>query len=225
MAAVALAAAALAGCDPYIEGNGVFREEDRTPPTTFQGIHVEDGIEVTVTSGAEQKVTVSGDSNLLEYLETDVVAEPGLGPILRLRIEVPDGSWSSTLPPRAVVQLGELRYVLATGRSHVGASQVATAALAIQASDRSDVLVSGPGGATIDVIASGASVDAGSYPVTDGAEVALSSGARVELRSDGPVTGTVGDGCTLDNLLGTGSCAGVVVPPGDTATIQCNPAP
>lgn len=196
-------AGALAGCEPYVEGNGVFEEEDRTPPETLLGVHVEDGIEASVTAGGAQQVTVSGDANLVQHIDTEVVAEPGVGPVLFVRIDV--ANWSSTIPPRAAIRLGDLRYVFASGHSRV--------------------LATGPGGAALEVFASDADVDAGSYPLSAGARVDLSSGARVELHSDGPVTGIVRGGCTLDNLLGAGGCEAVTVPAGESATIQCNPAP
>jgi len=211
----------LAACDPYVQGNGVYLEQDRTPGgAALTGVHVEDGIEVTVTSGAsEQKVTVSGDANLVEYIVTDVQNEAS-GPVLHLRIDVP-GGWSSTIPPRAVVHLAQLQYLLAKGDSPVDVSGAAAPLLTILASEGSDVVVAGAGGAGIAVTASSARVDARTYPVTDVASVDLTEGARVYLHSDAAVTGTVREACTLDNLLGAGTCAAVVVE--GPATLLCNP--
>jgi hypothetical protein len=217
-------AALLAGCDPYVEGNGVFREEDRTPAEAFTGIHVEDGIEAVVTSGAaQQKVVVSGDANIVrDYLKTEVVTDQGSGPVLHVRIDTGGGGWSASITPRVVVDLAELRYVGAED-SHVTAAGVATLLFAVEAYGDSEVLVSGSGGGRIEVVASGSEVDAGFYLVSEGALVDLSSGARAVLNSDGPVAGSVRGGCTLANL-GSGSCSGVIVPPGETASV-CAPVP
>jgi hypothetical protein len=206
-----------------VQGNGVYGEENRTPSTTFTGVHAQGGVQATVTSGAARpKVIVSGDANLVPYIETRVVTEDGDRQVLHVRVDVPGGSWSSTIPPRVVVDLAELEYAHAAGDSHLSASGVATQHLSIEAHGKSDVLVMGPGGGRIQVVASDAAVDAGAYPVSEGAQVELSSGARAELRSDGPVAGAVRAGCRLENL-GSGRCAAVLVPAGETPppTILC----
>ncbi|HEY6098390.1 MAG TPA: DUF2807 domain-containing protein, partial [Anaeromyxobacter sp.] len=77
-AALLSVAGALAGCQPYVQGNGVYREERRNDLGAFTGVHLEDGIEATVTAGiAQQMVTVSGDANVLPYIETEVRTEAG----------------------------------------------------------------------------------------------------------------------------------------------------
>lgn len=221
--ALVLGALAAAGCSPYVQGNGVYGEEVRTPAETFTGVQVEDGMEATVVAGAAaQRVVVSGDANLLPYIETAVITDQGSGPVLHVSIDFHGGSGSPTIPPRVVVSLAELRYLQAADDSHATATGVATPLLTLEAHGKSDLLVSGAGGLRVEVIASESAVDAGSYPVSEGALVDLSAGSRAELQSDGPVAGTVRGGCTLDNLLGAGSCAGVTTPPGETATIQCN---
>ncbi len=192
---------------------------------TFEGLRVRDGIEATVTAGAAQpRLVVSGDANLLPYIHAEVEADPGSVPagILRLWIEVPAGNFSICIPPLAVLEMGELKYVGAEGDSHVNASGVATQLLSVEAYGKSDINVAGPGGGRIQVVASGATVDAATYPVSDGAQVDLSSGARAGLHSGGAVTGTVGAACTLYNF-GTDACTAVTVPPGATPppTIIC----
>lgn len=221
---VALAILAGAGCSPYVQGNGVYGEEDRTPVETFTGIHVSDGIEATVTSGAaQQKVIASGDANLLrDYIKTSVVTDQGSGPVLHVSIDVAGGSWSSTIPPRVVVDVGELRYVKTESDSHVAASNVSTLLLTLEAQGKSDIFVMGGGGERLEATAIGAVIDADAYPVSGGALVTLSEAGRLTLKSAGPVDGTIHNGCTLVNQ-GTGTCAGLVVPQGETATIQCQP--
>ncbi len=218
-AALALAAALAAGCHPYVEGNGVYGEEDRTPAQTFTGVEVHDGIEVTVTSGAaQQRVIVSADQNVVQWMTTRVSTDTGSGPVLHLSID--KAGWTSTNPPRAVVDLAELRYVNAQDDSHVSASGVATLLLSVQAYQRSDVFVMGSGGGRIEVVADDATVDAGTYPLGEGALVTLTSRSRAEVHSDGPVAGSAAAGSTLENF-GSGTCAGVVADAG--ATILCPP--
>jgi hypothetical protein len=222
-AALALAALAVAGCDPYVQGNGVYVEENRTPSETFTGLQIQDGFEATVTSGAaSQRVVVSGDANVVkDYVKTEVITDAGSGPVLHVRIEMPGGTVEPNLPLRVVVDLAELRYVNATGSSRLTASGVATQQLYVEARDDSDAEIRGSGGERIQVVASSSSrVFSAAYPVSGGALVDLSSAAHAQLHSDGPVAGSVGSDAVLENL-GTGICTGVSVPAGETATIEC----
>jgi hypothetical protein len=217
---VALALAASA-CSPYVEGNCVSGSETRTLSSTFEGIRVQNAMHATVTAGAAQpRLVVSGDANLLPYIHAELERDSGSVPsyLLHLWIEVPSGSFATCVPPTAAVETGELRYVGADGDSDVDASGVATQTLSVDASRKSIVTVAGAGGERIQVSASDARVDAATYPVALGAEVALASGARASLHADGPVTGAVAADCTLQNF-GTDACTAVVPQPG--ATIVC----
>jgi hypothetical protein len=222
--ACALAASA---CTPYVEGNCVSASETRTLSTTFQGVRVEDGVEATVTSGATQpSLVLSGDANLLAYMHAEIVPDPGSVPsnVLRIWMEVPSGTFSTCVPPTAALAAGELSYVGARTDSHVSVSGLATQLLSVEASGKAIVDLAGPGGGRIQVVASDAFVYAGRYPVSLGAQVELTSGARAELHSDGAVSGTVGPGCSLYNS-GAGACTAVVPASGTPApTIAC-PAP
>jgi hypothetical protein len=165
---------------------------------------------------------VSADANVLPYVRTKLENVVLSGPILHVWLEPPSGGLTSTNPLRVVVSLAELRYAKAEGDSHLSASGVATQQLSLDASDRSDIFVMGAGGERLEILASNATVDADAYPVTGGALVTLSSASRATLSCAGPVAGTAGGGSTLLNE-GAGTCAGVVVPQGETATIQCPP--
>jgi len=216
-------AAALTGCKPYVEGNCVNGSEVRTPTQTFQGLRVESAIQATVNAGAAQpKLVVSGDANLLPYIHAEVVPDPGSVPagVLRLWIEVPAGNFSICIPPLAVLDTGELSYVGAEGDSHVDLSGLATPLLSVEASGKSAVNVAGAGGGRIQVVASDATVDAAAYPVTAGAQVDLTSGARAELHSDAAVAGTAGAGCTLYNF-GKDACTAVVASGTPPPTVLC----
>lgn len=225
LAAVALAATS--ACGAYVEGNCVDASETRTLSAPFQGVRVQDGIQATVASGtAPPSLVVSGDANLLPYLHVEIAPDPGSVPsnVLRLWMEVPSGTFTTCIPPTAVLAAGELSYVRAEGDSHVSASGVATRILSVEASGKSNVEVAGPGGDRIQVVADDASVHARTYPVALGAQVDLTNGARAELHSDGAVNGSVGPGCTLSNF-GTGACTAVVPASGTPPpTIAC-PAP
>jgi hypothetical protein len=218
LAAVAVASSA---CSPYVEGNCVSGSETRTLETTFEGVRVENGIRATVTAGlAQPRLVVSGDANLLSYIHTQIEADSGSVPsnVLHVWIEVPGGTFSSCVPPTAVLDAGELRYIGADGDSDVDASGVSTRTLSVAATAKSIVTVAGAGGERIQVTASDARVDASTYPVSLGADVTLTSAGRASLDSDGPVTGTVAAGCTLQNF-GSDACNAVVPQPG--ATVVC----
>ncbi len=219
-ALAALAALSFAGCSPYVEGNGVYYEEHRAPNETFYGVHVQDGIQVTVTSGAgQQDVVVSGDANVVkDYVVTEVATDQGSGPVLHVRLAANHPPIDTTIPIRAVVQLGELRSAEADGNSRVSASGVATFLLSLEASGKSDVVVIGSGGGRVELAVDDASIDAGAYPVSEGALVAVSSGGRAEIHSDGVVAGSVGAGSTLENF-GSGACTGVSADA--SATVLC----
>src|SRR5512139_2125246 len=49
--ALLAAVAAVAGCKPYVEGNCVYGEENRTVSAAYQGVRIRDGIEATVSWG------------------------------------------------------------------------------------------------------------------------------------------------------------------------------
>jgi hypothetical protein len=224
-------------CEPYVEGNGVYREEDRTGSVgTFVGIHAEDGIIATVTSHtAAYRLIASGDSNVLQYIRTEVQQDTVLGvlqPILHVWVDLSAG-YSSTNPSAVVVDAPDLVYALAKHNARVDVTGAETAILTARAESGGNVSVVGPhvidpegdpAGAAIHVFASNGSVDAHRYVTTDATQAAyveLSAGARLQLHADGPVLGTATGASTVDNLAGTGSCAGVDLSGG--ATAACNP--
>jgi hypothetical protein len=189
----------------------------------FQGVRVQTALQANVTGGAAQpKLVFSGDTNLLQYVHYALEQDAGSVPatVLRLWIEVPGGDFGICLPPAVALDAGQLSFIGAEGDSHVDASGLTAQTLAIEASERSDVTVAGPGGGRLQVVADHAFVHAASYPVSDGALVTLTSAALAEVHADGPVTGSVGGGSTLANL-GTGTCAGVVASGTPPPTITC----
>lgn len=209
LAAAAVLAGALAGCEPYVQGNGVYHQEQR-PIGAFTGVHVGSGIEATVTAGAPSgSVTVSGDANVVPYIEAQVRTEAGRE-VLFLQVS---RVFSGTIPPRAVIETPALEYAFATEGAKVTAKRVAGAAFEVVADRGSNVVLEGagnPAGESIDVrLGTGALLNASAY-VSGGATVQLSGGSIARLHSDGAVNGTVTGGSLVENVLGAGSCAGIM---------------
>jgi hypothetical protein len=217
--ALAFLAGGLAACEPVVQGNGVYREERRSV-APFTGIHVESGIEAAVTAGiADRSVVVSGDANVVPYIETEVQNDSGRQ-VLHLSIS---RAFVGTIAPRAVVEVPLLDYAFATESARVSGKSLAARAFQVVAEQGSSVVLQGaaaPAGESIDVrLATGANLNATSYGVSGGAAVQLSGGSTARLHSDGPVSGTVAGGSLLENLQGTGSCAAVAVD--GTSTLSC----
>ncbi len=222
--AAALLALALGGCDTFVQGNGVYFEEIREGVPSFVGLHVEDGIQATVTAqAASQRVLVSGDANVVPHIRTEVKVDGGL-PVLHVFIAE---NFDKTIPPGAVIEVPSFEYVLATQGARVRVANAGTAIFTVVADQGSALEVSGrngvdPAGETIEVyLSSGAVLDATRYPVSATATVDLGGASTARLHSDGPVTGTVANASLLQNLYGTGHCAGVVKD--DTSTVTCPP--
>jgi putative autotransporter adhesin-like protein len=219
--ALALLACGLAACEPFVQGNGVFREERRADPGPFTGIHVESGVEATVTAGvADRSVTVSGDANVVPYIQTEVRTDSGRQ-VLHVWISK---AFVGTIPPRAIVEVPALEFALATQSSRVNGKSLAASSFEVVADQGGNVVLEGaalPAGDSIDVrLATGAILNATAYGVSEGASVQLSGGSVARLRCDGPVSGNVTGGSQLENLQGSGSCAAVVVD--GNSTLSCH---
>lgn len=210
-AVLAVLTGALAACDPYVQGSGVYRVEQRPDVGPFTGVRVESSVEATVTAGVPTPtVAVSGDANVVPYIETAVETD-GDRRVLHVWVSKP---FSGTIPPGVAIELPSLEHAAATGSSKILATKLAAPSLEVDADQGSSVILEGaatPGGARIEVrLGSGAALDATAYDVSGGAFVQLSGASSARLRCDGPVIGTVGGASQLDNLQGTGSCAAVV---------------
>jgi hypothetical protein len=182
------ALAFLLGCDPYVQGNGVFREETRNVGA-FQGVSVADGLVATVRGGAaDWTVVVSGDENVLQYVETRV-AEGMLG--VRMTNGVP---FDSVNPVRVTVAAPAIGLLRANDSAAVIGAELAGESLIVEGSDGGDLRVAGAGGAILHVSlqggdSGGAHLDARDYPVV-AAVVELSGGARAELAVAAALSGT-----------------------------------
>jgi hypothetical protein len=209
-ALAAVVAAALAACDPYVQGNGVFHQEDRSAGLApFEGIQVEDGIQVDATErsgSAAQTVVVSGDANVIGQFRTEVRQETiGDVPTAVLHLFVAAEHFDSDNPLRAVVGANGLRLVRARDRSRVDVTDAAAALFVVDAGGGADVTLRAPLDATgvdrtLDVTADAAFVDAAAYPV-EKARVAAGGGSHVELLA-GEVSGTADATSRIDNAGG-----------------------
>jgi hypothetical protein len=221
LAALALAAAALA-CEPYVQGNGVYLEVQRTPGP-FAGVHVDDGIAgtVTVVSGPGYSVVVSGDANLLDYVRTEVQLLDLRGEavdVLHVWVDEPGAGYDGTIPIRATIEVPALRYVGAIGASRVEAREVAAAELDVESRGGSFLDVRGSGGTDLHAVAEGSTLDLGSWLASTYAEVTATGRSHVEVAATGTLTGEARDTSVVQNLATAAVCDLVADP---TATGPC----
>lgn len=212
---------ALAACHPYVQGNGVFHEESRDLPA-FAGVVVADGVLATVRAGDAQSVRVSGDENVVVQVETRVRTDDGWA-IPVLDVSVSGGGYRSVHPLRVDVALPALRLVRVGPETQLEATDVASDALAVVASDGGVVGVAGSGGASLEVSLSGgqhggARLDARGYPVATAA-VTLTGGSIAQLAASSAVSGTAAQGCRVENV-GAGACQ---VIDGAGQPVSCTP--
>lgn len=210
-----LSALALAACKPHVSGNGVLGEEQRTV-APFDGVDISLSAEATITANSStQKLTVSVDENLLQYILTPVE-----GGILETRLNGITGI-DSVHPLRIVAQAKAFNYVRATETSYVDVKGAGDSAadftFVVAAAGKSNVQLQGIGGAQLRVNLSGGSgLDARAYPVT-GANVMLTGGSHLQLNSVGDVVGSAADKSTVE-ITGTGTCAALQLTTGATCT-------
>jgi hypothetical protein len=216
-----LAVVVLAGCEPFVQGNGVLHEETRDV-ATFEGVSTDDGIKVEITAGAAQQVVkVSGDENVLQHIETTVRNDAARGfAVLDVKSSV---QFDSTNPVMAVISVPTVRYVAATHACTVTAKQVATPAFEVDASENAYVTLSGAGGASLSVQLQGgqrggAHLDARGYPV-DTASVTLAGGSTASLAARVSVSGSADGGSSVEN---TGAATCNVAATGGSA-VSCKP--
>jgi Putative auto-transporter adhesin, head GIN domain len=217
---IVLFAALAVGCKgnfsigpPPIAGSGVSKEETRDVDA-FHSLEVSDALQVTVTvaAGVKPGVKISGDDNLVPFVEAFV--EDGT---LVVRLEA-DSSISPKLPLRAQVVAGELDEIKASGVARVemkgaekvgrftadasGAAKVSVEGLesseaTASASGTSQIMLSGSA-ASLKVDASGASqIKAHSFAVDD-ADVLISGASSVTLQATESITGDVSGASQLE---------------------------
>lgn len=211
-----LLALVLGACNPYVQGNGVLREEPRQVGN-FEAISVKDGILATVTAGAAPSVTVSGDENIVrDSFEAGVREDPETK-LQMLEVYVSASDFASTHPLRVTVTVPVLKLARAS-RAHgqdlsrIDARVVPVANLQVKASDGAIIALTtaavGAVAAQLEVtLSGGAWLDARSCEVTQ-ADVDLTGASRAQLRATVAVNGSIAEKSVLENT-GDGPCDGV----------------
>jgi hypothetical protein len=201
---------ALAGCDPYVRGDGRYYEETRTIHEAFAGVRVEDRLSVFVTAGSAQTVKVSGDANLVrDSIKTKLLVDPvtvGTQSIRVLRVYVDLDDYAPTIPPRIVITVPSFSYVNADDASKVEVRAAEASTFRVDAAGASVVTLVGPAGAdALEIDLENADLEADTYPVAL-ASVELTGNATAHLSCAGPVTGTASGTSVVDDRLGAGDC-------------------
>jgi hypothetical protein len=205
---------ALAACHAQVEGNGELGTEQRAV-APFDALEVGVGIEATITADAAgQAVTLSGDSNLLQYIQT--VVEAGA---LKVRLHGIDRI-DPIIPLRLAVQATALHRLRATEASILvvsgAGSDAADFSFEVEAAGRSNVHLAGPGGQRLLVKLAGVSgLDATGYPV-DEANVLVVGGSLLSLRASGDPVGNASDHNSSVVITGGGTCAALALSSGAT---------
>jgi hypothetical protein len=207
---------ALAACNPHVSGNGVLGEEQRTV-APFDGVDISLAAEATITANATtQKLTVSVDENLLQYIVTPVEAG-----VLKTRLNPIVTGIDSVHPLRIVAQAKALHDVRATEAANVDVKEAGDAdpgfTFEVVAAGLSNVQLQGPGGGQLRVNLSGGSgLDAWSYPVA-GANVALTGGSSIRINSTTDVVGSAADRSRVE-ITGGGTCKALALSGASTCT-------
>ena len=215
--ASALAASALLGCTPVVEGNGQYRALTFDGLPNIHAVSIGSGVTATVTvNGAanRQTVVLSGDDNVVgQYLTVEVVDG-----VLETKLEG-ISELEPKIPPTLVVGIHTLDGVTAREGARVTANGVAAAALRVEASGRSDVALSGAVAGVLAAALSGGSLLDAKSLTTGSAQVSLAGASSAELQTAGVVSGTGTGGSTV-RVFGGGTC-GIVLADGST----CLPSP
>jgi hypothetical protein len=208
---------ALLACDAKVQGNGEQGVEHRSV-APFDEVEVSLGIEATLTANAEQQpIALSGDSNLLPFISTPVEAG-----VLKTRLRVISGIDPVT-PLRLVAQDALLRRVKASEAAIVevkGAGSAAEGfAFEVEAEGQSSVQLGGSGAHLLQVkLSGGSALDASGWPA-GGANVLLTGGSRLQVRTSGELVGTAADKSSVV-VTGGGSCAGLLLSGAATCQAQ-----
>jgi hypothetical protein len=208
----------VAACAPNVTGNGVPGAVERAV-APFDAVDISLAIEATVTaSAATQRVTLSGDENLLQYVLTPVE-----GGVLSTRLQDVSGI-TSIHPLRLIAQVASLRAVRASQAAIVEVRDAGSTdpgfTFEVEASGAGHVLLKGPGGQQLSVVLSGAAgLDATAYPV-EGVDAVVSGASTLRVHSSGGVVGSA-SGASHVEISGGGTCAALVL----DLTSTCHASP
>jgi hypothetical protein len=205
---IAMSVLASTGCEAFVHGNGEYGEETRSVGA-FDGVSVGLGIVGRVQVGAPTRsVTISGDTNVLQYIELKVVDG-----VLRTSLSGIDG-FESVNQVQLVVATPQLVLARAWGDADLTLTDVDAAAFTVGASEGSSVALAAKSGATptdLTLTATGTSaIDAQDFPVSNAAVTLSSSIATVTVT--GALSGELSQGSSLV-VYGGATCGGVTVAP------------
>jgi hypothetical protein len=199
------------------------------PP--FDAISISLGIEATVTLGTkDQLVTLSGDANLLQYVELAVEGgvlvtklngiAGGIDPVIPLRLQL------LVPPPAPGSSVGPFSSIEATEKSSVDVHRASGAAadtvLSVSASDASMVQLDGGSGARLEAnLAGGSQLYAESYRA-DTAGFVVASGSTMHVNAADLIAGTNStvSGNSRVELSGGARCADVTVAADGSTCVQ-----
>jgi hypothetical protein len=212
---------ALAACHSQVSGNGVPGEVTRVVPP-FDGVAISLGIEVIITVGTkDQLVTLSGDANLLQYIETAVDVHGvlvtslngmtgSIEPIIPLRLQL------LVPPPVAGSGVGPFSSIEVAEESSVDLNRAAGAAadtlLTVDASDSSQVQLDGGSGDRLEVSLSGGSrLYAETYDAATAGFV-VTGGSTIHVKAATLITSpqSSASGASKVELSGGARCSDVV---------------
>jgi len=198
-ALVALALSApLAGCIPGVGvlGNGDVVSETRAV-TTFSALDVSNSLEVTIevdpTAALEVDLTLEAESNLIEFVRTEVTGE-----VLDATVVEPV---TPTETMRITGTVALIDGVRASNSSDVAIDGVDVPTFEVNASNSSRVAVRGGADLLILDVQNSADADLEDLTVID-AEVDLSNSADATICASGVVTGRVTNSASLTVLCG-----------------------
>lgn len=217
LAVVALlpAVGATTGCNArFEEGSGVEASEDRDTGS-FSAIEAHSGLDITLVSGAEHALHLSGDDNLLPLIRTEVIedvlivepAEEGLFlmPQLDLVVEVTTPHLSSAIASGGSSVKGSvdcegdeaLLRLKGTGGARFELDGVDVGAVFVELSGGSRATLLGEASvATLD-LSGGSTAELWDLPVLV-AEVELSGGSQANMAISLEVSGSLSGGSELD---------------------------
>jgi len=137
----------LAACEDSVRGTGMNVNEQRDLPE-FTELSVNGTLSAEVTIGSPQSVTVSGDSNIVPLIRTEVRSG-------RLVVE-PRNRFRSDPPVRVVITVAQLGWAGATGALSITVTGLRTESFTVRASGASTIRAAGSAD-RLDAEASGAS--------------------------------------------------------------------
>lgn len=157
-----------------VQGNGVPGQDERTVPT-FDQVQIEDGLEVELVVGErdDAKVIVTGDENVVDYVETQVKAG-------ELKVSLPWGAFDTQSPLKVVVESAFVKELEVNGGSRVNATGLNADQLSVKIDGGSELVASGTCDA-LDLVVDGGAKALLRDLSSEKASVTLDGGAHAEV--------------------------------------------